>query len=218
MTLKRSWATTAAIAGVLAVTACQQKETPEAVVAVPGSEAACAAARAFVVQRLAKLEGKSQIEVSSGPLDTGFLAGSTAADLTARQTADSFFGWARNPPDPALVQKLLDSPPPNTVAVCADMAGAVEAAKVRLVSGEHKPPKDTLKMTWSLPLISDDGKDALLIESGHDKDDGGADVLVHLVKDDAGAWSEADTLAFIAGLDIPEIPDTPPAPPPIVTR
>lgn len=211
---------TTAIALCVALAACNRGREEAQAPVDPGSPEYCAVAEAYLKDRLNRLADKKSVLVTANPPVASAIGGVPVAkliqpyDLTRADPA----GWPKDPPALDLATKWRAAPMSNALTACQGLEPIVSAAGVELAPAQpggmfqRRDPRPHL--AFSLPVVSDSGDAAMLVETSHLPGELGAVAVIHLRKDAGGAWREVDFRAFVPGFELPEIPDAPPPVPP----
>ncbi len=189
-------------AAALAVLAGCSKPKPIETVKTPTADApGCDVARAYVTSRLGKIKDKATIVIDMGAPDPQMINSMQVARLTEKydpSKADPF-GWPKDAPPATLVQAWAAAAKVSPFAACRDFRTTVTAtgARIGAVTPGQKPKKgedELTQMNFSVPVVSADGNEGLVLEVGKAGQGSEVAVLVHLRKDKDGAWSEVDAL------------------------
>ena len=144
---------------------------------------------------------KATIVIDMGAPDPQMINSMQVARLTEKydpSKADPF-GWPKDAPPATLVQAWAAAAKVSPFAACRDFRTTVTAtgARIGAVTPGQKPKKgedELTQMNFSVPVVSADGNEGLVLEVGKAGQGSEVAVLVHLRKDKDGAWSEVDAL------------------------
>lgn len=164
---------------------------------VPG----CDVARAYVAGRLARFADKSVVVVEAAAPSAAIVTALKPADLTRKYNIgeENPAGWPKDAPSAAMVSAWQAAAQTSPFVSCVDFGKVVETAGVamgRVAPGE-KPAKDKpdrTQMNFTVPVVSADGNEAMVLETGRTGSGSQVSIAVHLRKDKAGAWGETDSL------------------------
>jgi len=190
-------------AATASLASCKKAETPATTaqagptVDMPG----CDVARAYVAGRLGRFADKSIVVVDAAAPAVDIVTGLKPADLTRKYNIgeENPAGWPKDAPSAAMITAWQAAAQISPFASCVDFGKAVETAGAALgkVAPGEKPAKDKpdrTQMNFTVPVVSADGNEAMLLETGRTGGGSQVSIAVHLRKDKAGAWAETDSL------------------------
>jgi hypothetical protein len=192
-------------AGTLALTGCKKgPPAPVEIVKGPTVDApGCDVARVYVAGRLGRVADKTSIVVDAAAPNTAFVPNLKPADLVRKYDPgqENPAGWPKDPPSAAMVGAWQGATQASPFTVCVDFPKVVETAGVTMgaVKVGEKPAKDKperTQMNFTVPVVSADGAEAMLLETGRTGGGSQASIAVHLRKGKDGAWAEADSLVL----------------------
>lgn len=114
---------------------------------------------------------------------------------------DEAYGWSQDPPSRALAERFLAASQKEVLSICPDLGGKMRRrgfdididATIEPVIGRDGAYTRTF-MKLSLPVVSDDGLEALatLDQTGAPRAGGGE--IYHLRRSPGGTWTIVDTM------------------------
>ncbi len=200
MTRQTTLLLAAAAAAMLA--ACEKPKPVEKLAAPAADAPGCDVARAYVADRLGRIKDKATILIDVAGPDPQMINAVPVGGLTQKYdpTKDNAAGWPKDAPGADLAQAWGAAAKVSPFAACRDFASVVTAtgAAIGAVTPGEKPKKgeeELTQMNFSVPVVSADGNEGLLLEVGKTGQGQEIAMMVHLRKDKTGAWKEVDAMA-----------------------